>query len=754
MALAAFLPAGAQTRIAVDMTKTEAQIPALIYGAGAEDVNHEIYGGLYDQRIFGESFEESVPTIIENFRPYDSPWGLEDGVLKVYANGHGKIVYEGHSLRKAVAMADVRMDDGNAIAGLIIHTSDAGKGADAFRGYEISLHAGKRVLVVGKHENNWQPIAEIPVALAPGEWNNLRVDFDGAKASIWVNRDKVYELDDKTRPLTSGLVGLRSFGGSASFKNFRINDEAIALQSRSTGVSGMWNPVGNGVYAHDGKGAFHGGYSQKIIGQPEDGISNHGLNKWGIHVAEGKEMQGYVYLKGDVRNAVVALQSADGSKEYARKRLKGVAGEWKRFDFKLTPSASDANARFIVALGGEGTMWVDMAMLHTDSYPYRADITEAFRQEGLTFLRYGGTMINAPEYKVKNMMGRRDLRPPYIGHWYRNSTNGFGIIEFVDFARMIGTEPTFAINIEDDPQDVLRLLKELERYNLKYIEIGNEENIGDESLAAYEHYVERFMAFYNAIHPVYPNLQFINAAWWRADKPELMEYIFKSLDGKSTLWDYHPWTDEVAQARAVETELKNMQALFRKWNPQTTMKCAILEENGNTHSLHRALSHAVVLNVVRKMDGFVQLDSPANALQPYLQNDNGWDQGQIFFNSSSVWCQPPYYAQQMAAAHHQPLLVQSACTNSDLHITATRNERGDVLVLHIVNPGSSPVPVEIDITGMSGAKRVKAVTLSGGLTDTNTPQAPRKVVPQTQELPSTQLTLEPTGYTIVEITGK
>lgn len=102
LALAALSSAGAQTRIAVDMTKTEAQIPALIYGAGAEDVNHEIYGGLYDQRIFGESFEESVPTIIENFRPYDSPWGLEDGVLKVYANGHGKIVYEGHPLQRGL----------------------------------------------------------------------------------------------------------------------------------------------------------------------------------------------------------------------------------------------------------------------------------------------------------------------------------------------------------------------------------------------------------------------------------------------------------------------------------------------------------------------------------------------------------------------------------------------------------------------------------------------------------------------------
>lgn len=751
MAFAASLPMKAQTNISVDMTKAEAGIPALIYGAGTEDVNHEIYGGLYDQRIFGESFEEEIPAVIENFTPYDSPWQAKDGILKVHANGHGKIIYNKRIPHKSSVTADVRMNEGGSIAGFIVNVSHAGAGADNFHGYEISLNADKRTLVVGKHENNWQPVTEVPVDFIPTGWNNLRADIDGAKITIWLNGNKIHNLVDTVRPLTGNLVGLRSFGGSASFKNIRINHRKTTLASHSTGVSAMWEPVGKGTYTHDDKEAFNGCYSQKITGKTGDGICNRGLNKWGIHVAEGKEMLGYVYLKGDATDAVVAMQSADGSKVYCHKQLTGITDNWQRFDFRFTPSATDENARFVVTLGSKGAMWVDMAMLHTNSYPFRKDIMEAFKQEGLTFLRYGGTMINAPEYKVKNMMGCRDQRPPYIGHWYKNSTNGFGIIEFVEFARLINTEPTFSINIEDNPQDVLKLLRQIEPHNLRYIEIGNEENIGDESMKAYEHYVKRFMAFYDAIHPVYPNLQFINAAWWRANKPEIMEYVFRSLDGKSSLWDYHPWTDEVAQACAVETELKNMRDLFWKWNPQTDMKCAILEENGNTHCLHRALSHAVVLNVVRKMDGFVQLDSPANALQPYLQNDNGWDQGQIFFNSSSVWCQPPYYAQQMAAAHHLPILIKSDCSNPNLHITATKDEEGNVAVLHIVNPIPTPLPVAISIIGMDGAKPVEAVNLSGRLTETNTPQAPRKIVPQDIEWQDMKLTLPPTSYTVIKL---
>lgn len=745
------LTLSAQSRITVDAAKVEGTIPQLIYGAGAEDVNHEIYGGLYDQRIFGESFEEPALNRIIGFASYDNPWSVEGDVLRLDTDGFGKIVYNSRKLRKATVEVDMRIDGADAISGFIFNVSGAANGADAFNGYEISLDAGDRKLVVGKHENNWQPVTELPVEFSPAEWNRLRIDFDGAKVSVLINGEKIYDYQDTANPLTEGYVGLRSYNGPASFRNLMIDGKAVGLRNIPVGVSSMWTPVGSGAYEHDGTQAFNGTYSQKITGAAGDGICNLGLKKWGIGIVEAAPMSGYVYLKGNVDKAYVALQSADGSREYCRSEIGGIGQDWQRFDFEMTPSASDNNARFVVALDGEGTMWVDMAMLHTSSFPYRADLTQAFMNEKLTFLRYGGTMVNAPEYKVKNMMGPRDQRPPYKGHWYRYSTNGFGIIEFVAFARKIGTEPTFSINIEDNPQDVIALLEELKPYDLKYIEIGNEENIGDESLSAYEHYVERFLAFYNAIHPLYPELQFINAAWWRQDKPELMKYVFNSLDGKAALWDYHPWTDVIDQACAVETELKNMRQMFLDWNPKTSMKCAILEENGNTHNMHRALSHAIVLNAVRKMNGFVQLDSPANALQPYLQNDNGWDQGQIFFNSYMTWCQPPYYAQQMAASHHQPLLINSVSSNRDINMTATRSEDGRTVVLHIVNTSSNDISVDIDIKNAGNISNIRRVSLCGDLADANTPHEPEKIIPQETELQDMQMTLEAKSYTVLEV---
>lgn len=118
----------------------------------------------------------------------------------------------------------------------------------------------------------------------------------------------------------------------------------------------MWMPVGDGVYTHDGTQAFNGTYSQKVSGSEDDGICNFGLNKWGIRITAGERMSGYVYLKGDAETAYVALQSADGRVEYCRKEISGLGTEWKRFDFGMTPDATDNNARFVVALGGEGSM--------------------------------------------------------------------------------------------------------------------------------------------------------------------------------------------------------------------------------------------------------------------------------------------------------------------------------------------------------------------------------------------------------------
>ena len=752
-AFAVAVSAAAQT-LTVDADKVLCNVEPLIYGAGAEDVNHEIYGGLYDQKIFGEGFEEPAKVSIKGFKPYDSDWSLVSGMAQLVTAQHGKLIYTSRQISSGTVEVEVRMDNINAIAGFILNVTNAANGADAFNGYEVALNAQKGVLVLGKHQQNWQPVAETATAFNPlGEWNKIRVAISGAKLDIYLNGKLIRKYEDTSSPLKSGYIGLRSYGGSATFRNLKINDEDIAFESDSPNVSAMWTALGEGSFEHDSSSPFTGKYAQKISGKEGTGIFNMGLNRWGIGIRKDEPLYLSVYLKGTAQKVQVVLQSADGSREYARTEINGIGGLWKRFDVPLTPNDTDPSGRFCLLLGEEGTVWADQVLLHTDSYPFRSDLTQAFREENLTFLRYGGTMVNAREYMTKDMIGSRLERQPYYGHWYLYSTNGFAIPEFVEFARLIGTEPTFAINIEDNPADVLALLHEIEPYNLKFIEIGNEENLNSSARRDYEHYVERYLILYDAIHKAYPDLQFINAAWWRPDQLETMQYVFSRLDGKCDYWDYHPWTETPQQAKNIEKEIAQMKALFLQWNPQTTMRCAILEENGNTHNMARALAHAVMLNVVRRAAGFVPLDSPANALQPYKQNDNGWDQGQIFFSPSQVWMQPPFYAQQMAAGNHQPLLVESSCSNNNqLDYTATRNLSGDTIVLHIVNYATAQKSLTLNLQGTGTVNSIKSYSLSGISTGENTPERPTRFVPTEASVePGAKLTLKSYSYTVFVI---
>ena len=752
MLAAISFPAAAQT-LTVDASKVLCRIEPLIYGAGAEDVNHEIYGGLYDQKIFGEGFEEPAFCDIKGFKAFDERWSITSGMAQLQTSNHGKLIYMEKLLSNGSVEVEFRMDDLNAIAGLIVNVSGAGNGADAFNGYEVALNARLGSFVLGKHQQNWQPISDTPMSFNPlGSWNKLRVIINRAQLTIYLNDTKIKEYEDTNNALKSGYIGLRSYGGSATFRNLKVDEQDVAFVSDSPNVSGMWTAFGEGTFEHDSAEPFTGRYSQMISGAQGTGIYNMGLNRWGIGITKEEKLQTSLYLKGSGK-VQIALQSADRSKEYARTEIDGITGDWQRYDVELIPNNSDSKGCFILELAEEGRVWVDQVLLCTESYPFRSDITEAFRQQHLTFLRYGGTMINAAEYMTKNMIGSRLERQPYYGHWYRYATNGFAIPEFVEFARLIGTEPTFAINIEDNPSDVLAMLKEIEPYGLKYIEIGNEENLGSSARRDYEHYVERYLVLYEAIHAVYPELKFINAAWWRPNEVETMKYVFLSLDGKCDFWDYHPWTETPQQAKDIEAEIKRMQEFFLQWNPQTTMRCAILEENGNTHDMARALAHAVMLNVVRRSAGFVPLDSPANALQPYKQNDNGWDQGQIFFSPSQVWMQPPFYAQQMAATNHQPLLVESSCTtNNNLDYTATRNEAGDTIVLHVVNYGTTTRGLVLNLTGFGEIDSINSYSLSGALNGENTPERPTRFVPVESTLtPGGRLILKANSYNVFVI---
>jgi len=735
-----------------------------MHGACIEDVNHEIYGGIYAQRIFGESFEEPAPNSNpQGWQIYGGTWTPDGSGIHVQGGSGFKIVRRMPALADGTVEASVAVsNDMGDNAGLLVRVSNPGVGADAFDGYEIALGAKARRLILGKHRHDFHLLQSVPAPIVPGRWHRLRVACEGPRIRVYLDGETAPRIDftDRDAPLTSGAIALRTWNANASFRDVRVDGKKIPTSFAGPGASGMWDSIGSehGRLSLEGS-AFNGALCQKIVHAGSGGtigVANRGLNRWGIAVRSGHPMDGRIYLKsrGLSGPVTVALQSADGSRTYATQKL-SPGRSWAKSEFRLKPNATDPNARFAIWIDHPGEVWVDQVVLFdapTDRFrglPIRGDIAQELIGSGIKFLRYGGTMINVPGYRWKNMIGDPDRRPPYAGHWYPCSTNGFGIFEFLQFCEAAKLGAAFAINAEETPEDAADLADYLtaatntrwgkrraadghpEPYRFEYIEIGNEEAIGNPDPDAMAHYADRFNRLAQAIHGHNPKTKLVCSAWWIPDAPH-MKTVFDAVDGQATAWDLHFWCDDANAGTNIGQELERAQKLFKSWNPETDLKAVVFEENGNRHDLQRALGHATTVNATKSHGDFVLADCTANALQPWKQNDNGWDQGTVFFTTDHAWSMPPADAQQLLSRDALPLRV-AAKVEGGLDVLATRSEDGRTLVLTVVNVTDQPIPTQISFGQFNPAK-AQISTLEGELTAANPPIGEKNVVPRQAQL--------------------
>lgn len=83
----------------------------------------------------------------------------------------------------------------------------------------------------------------------------------------------------------------------------------------------------------------------------------------------------------------------------------------------------------------------------SDENGIRTDVLEAAKGLNIPLTRYpGGNFVS--NYHWKDGVGPKEDRPPRMElAWERLETNEFGTNEFIDFAKKLGTEPYFAVNL-------------------------------------------------------------------------------------------------------------------------------------------------------------------------------------------------------------------------------------------------------------------------------------------------------------------
>ena len=269
-----------------------------------------------------------------------------------------------------------------------------------------------------------------------------------------------------------------------------------------------------GSFALSSEHPFAGSQSQHVTfgsGEGELGVENQGLNRWGMSFALGRDYEGYVWVRADNPTTLVAsLESRDGTRGYAETKLKVTSNDWQRLDFTLKPNANDGTGRFALKLTHPGSIVLGFAFLQPGEWgrfqglPVRRDVAEGLINQGITVLRYGGSMVNNGEYRWKKMIGPRDRRPPYVGHWYRYSSNGWGIVDFMDFCEAAGFEYIPDFDINETPEDLANFIEYAKGpaegewgrkrvadghpkpYRLPYIELGNEERVDEQYAVKFE----------------------------------------------------------------------------------------------------------------------------------------------------------------------------------------------------------------------------------------------------------------------------
>ena len=521
---------GVDAQLTVDTNQVENQITETMYGVCMEDVNHELYGGIWSQMVFGESFAEPAYNN-ENaaISIVGGDWAIEDdgeGGRQYAGSGSDgpKLILNPTTCTVGEVSADVYFTGGGP-TGFIVKVSDPKPGADSFYGYEVGL--GNGFVRLAKHENNYNKINDYSCNVQPGNWYNVRVAMTADTITVFVDGVQAAQYTDPN-PIKTGMAGFRVWDGAGKFKNIQFGKDGGEMQpvpveenleGGTVKVSGMWR-------LHQDEGVTGApdlvtdapytaslsaqAQSQRITftsGEGRIGVNNMGLNRMGMNFEADKEYEGYFYARSEEgAEAYVVLENADGTKKYAEKAVQVEAGYgWKRYAFTLTPDTKDTAGRLSIELRKPGSVDLGYAFLEMGEWGrfnglhVRKDVAEKLIEQNVSIIRFGGGMIGAKDYRWKNMLGAPENRPTYDGTWYKTySSLGFAIPEILMLCEELGIPCVPDFNIDESPEDMADFmdfalgtdtenqwvqariaLGHPEPFELPYIQLGNENGIDD-----------------------------------------------------------------------------------------------------------------------------------------------------------------------------------------------------------------------------------------------------------------------------------
>lgn len=548
------------------------------------------------------------------------------------------------------------------------------------------------------------------------------------------------------------------------------------------------------------------------------GISNSGY--WGIPVRARTAYRVSFYARaaaGSSGPLRAELKSGDGQTVFGSVDFPRLTGHWKKYEATLLTQqgAVSADNQFTLTTTSPATFWLQQVSLFPPTYHdrpngNRPDLMRILAEMKPRFLRFpGGNYLEGEtigqRFDWKKTIGDISQRPGHESPWGYWSTDGLGLLEFLEWCEDLQMQPVLAVyagySLKQDRvaagpalqpyvQDALDEIEYVTGsaatpwgarrvrdghpapFPLTYVEIGNED--------AYDHaktYDARFAQFYDAIKARYPQLRIIStAASLRSRTPDLVdEHLYPNSEGqmesRAQEFDKRPRTGPKIFVGEWATRLGS---------PTTNMTAALADAAWMT-GMERN-SDLVVMECYAPL--LVNVSHPGAGHDP--ASSMQWPSDLIGFDASTVYGSPSYYAQKMFGTHHgdtvlateahdiptwtwQPAaaahhgVVQPAPPPRQLpslFFDATRDSQSGTIFLKIVNRKGTPQPVNVTIRGASSiAARGEAIVLkaSDGA-ETNTLQNPARVVPVSEPVEGLGATFTrdfpPYSISVLEIHAK
>lgn len=491
----------------------------------------------------------------------------------------------------------------------------------------------------------------------------------------------------------------------------------------------------------------------------EAGVSNPGY--WGIGVRPHTTYKGSFYAKtdGDIGPLTARLIADTTGAVLGSATVELTGSGWTKHEYTLTTGAvaTSSTNHLELTVARPGTLHLQMVSLFPPTFNNQAngnrpDLIEKMAAMHPNFIRLpGGNYLEGDTlkdwYNWKETIGPLVDRPGHQAPWTYWSTDGFGLLEFLNWTEDLHVEPVLAVyagyalkgehikpgkDLEPFVQDALDEVEYVtgdgstkwgaERakdghaapFPLHYIEIGNEDFF-DKSGS----YDARFAQFAEALRKKYPQYKLIATTPVKekeGDEPDLIDdHYYKSPAEMFKM--VHHYDDA----------------------PRTGPKVFVGEwatrSGSPTPNFGDALGDAAFMTSMERNSDIIKIASYAPLLVNVSPGAMQWPTDLIGYDALTSYGSPSYYAQCMFGAHMGDGTPKSELTGVDANArffySATVSSKTHVLHLKLVNATTMAQPMEISLQGLkAGVHEAKMISLHAATFEaTNTITTPMAIKP-------------------------